>query len=459
MASSCGAGPQGVICHILGSVIGLPSQAGGAVRGAIGSAANSAFNEIANAMASAAAGLLKTLSTFWMNIRTPQLSGPATPIAVIQADTSWIVTSVAVVCILIAAGRMAIRRRGEPVGVMTLGLARLVVVSAAATFLVETAGKLGDTFSADLMNAAHLGSNGWARVIDVTAMSAAIAPGPGFLLIIAVLIVFAALIQLLLMILRIGLLIILTGTLPLAAAASMSDWGESWWRKHLGWLCAWLLYKPAAALLYSAAFGLTQGKRTAVEVLAGFMLLVLSILILPALLRVIVPMTASLGAASAGSLAMGAAGAVATGAIRLPRPATGAGAEVGAAQSAPAAIGPGAGGDGAGGRGQGGPPSGSPSDHSERDSAPPSDSGGSPHRPDDNTAEQGGGTETGPGPDEQTPPAPTGSGGAPDDQAGGNPDGPAADAQGPEARGDRKDDPSGAVDANDNSHENGGHDA
>jgi hypothetical protein len=137
------------------------------------------------------------------------------------------------------------------------------------------------------------------------------------LLIIALLIIFSSLIQLMLMILRVGLLIVLTGTLPLAAAASMSDWGETWWRKHVAWLAAWLLYKPTAALLYKAAFTLTAGHRTAVEVISGFMLLILSVLILPALLKVVVPMTASLGAASSGALAMGAAGAAATGAIKI----------------------------------------------------------------------------------------------------------------------------------------------
>ena len=46
-----------------------------------------------------------------------------------------------------------------------LGLARLVIVSAAATTIVEAAGKLGDTFSSDLLSKAHLGSSGWSGVI------------------------------------------------------------------------------------------------------------------------------------------------------------------------------------------------------------------------------------------------------------------------------------------------------
>src|SRR5271154_2423359 len=318
MGSPCGAGPVGVICQAGWDIVNPVSAAAGVAGKAIGATASSvagdALSEISQAMANAADGLLKTLSSFWMGIDTPDLTASGA-VAGIQKDISWITTCTAVACILIAAARMAIRRRGEPATVMALGLVRLVVVCAAATFIVETAGKLGDQWSADLMSSAHVGSGGWSGIISTTALAGAFAGGDGMLLIIALLVIFSSLIQLMLMILRVGLLVILTATLPLAAAASMSDWGETWWRKHIAWLTAWLLYKPAAALLYAAAFLLTDDG-TAVEVISGFMLLIMSVLILPALLKVIIPMTAPLGAASSGALAMGAAGAVATGAIK-----------------------------------------------------------------------------------------------------------------------------------------------
>ena len=307
MASSCGSGVAGGICHIIPfiPIVGGWIDIGGtAAKNAVSDAGSDVLNSIAQAMASAANGLLNTLSSFWMHVDTPDMTSAGSPVAVIQANIGWITTCTAVVCILVAAGRMAIRRRGEPGTVLAMGLARLVIVSAVATFLVQAAGKLGDTFSADLMSSAHLGSTGWSGVISTTALAGAFAGGDGMLLIVALLVIFSSLIQLALMILRVGLMVILTGTLPLAAAASMSDWGETWWRKHVSWLTAWLLYKPAAALLYAAAFTLTDGtNRSGVEVISGFMLLILSILILPALLKVIVPMTASLGAASSGTLA------------------------------------------------------------------------------------------------------------------------------------------------------------
>lgn len=310
MPSPCPSGPLGAVCRVT-------IAPGEAVIHPISTATGSMLHDVAAAMASAATGLLKTLSSFWMNVDTPQLTGASSPVTAISSGTRWVTTAGAVVCILVAAARMAIRRRGEPASAMAFGLARLVVVSTVATFVVQLAGQAGDQWSAALMSAAHIGGNGWSGVISVTAISAAFASGDGMLLIIALLITIAALIQLLLMVLRIGLLIVLTGTLPLAAAASMSDWGETWWRKHLGWLVAWLVYKPAAAVLFASASVLTQGKQSLVEVSAGFMLLVLMVFTMPALLRLIVPATSALGAASGGALALGAAGAVATGAARI----------------------------------------------------------------------------------------------------------------------------------------------
>ena len=250
MASSCPpTGPGHVVCTFV-QWPGIGPNSGGAgqvVSSAVGGVASSALHGLANAAASAADGLLKTLSSMWMNVNTPTLNAAAD----LQTWTKWITTAVAVVCILAAAGQMALRRRGEPAQAMLTGLARVVITDAAATFLVQTAGNLADQYSSAMMNStvAHLNGSGWSGVISTTLIASAISPGDVMLMIVALLIIISSLVQLMLMIMRIGLLVVLTGTLPLAAAASMSDWGQNWWRKHIGWLAAWLLYKPAAALL------------------------------------------------------------------------------------------------------------------------------------------------------------------------------------------------------------------
>ena len=68
----------------------------------------------------------------------------------------------------------------------------------------------------------------------------------------------ATVIQIMLMLVRGGMLVMLVGTLPLAAAFSNTEIGLNWFRKASGWLVAFALYKPAAAIVYAVAFNLVR---------------------------------------------------------------------------------------------------------------------------------------------------------------------------------------------------------
>ena len=98
----------------------------------------------------------------------------------------------------------------------------------------------------------------------------------------------ATVIQIMLMLVRGGMLVLLVGTLPLVAAFSNTEMGHQWFRKACAWLLAFALYKPAAAIVYAVAFDLA-GQPGALALLDGVMMLVLAILALPALLRFVVP--------------------------------------------------------------------------------------------------------------------------------------------------------------------------
>ena len=100
----------------------------------------------------------------------------------------------------------------------------------------------------------------------------------------------ATVIQIMLMLVRGGMLVLLVGTLPLVAAFSNTEMGMQWFRKAGAWLVAFALYKPAAAIVYAVAFDLA-GQPGALALLDGVMMLVLAILALPALLRFVVPAT------------------------------------------------------------------------------------------------------------------------------------------------------------------------
>ncbi|CAL9590056.1 hypothetical protein SUDANB145_05207 [Streptomyces sp. enrichment culture] len=230
----------------------------------------------------------------------------------ISNQTQWLTVYLACGSILFAAGKMALDRRGEAGQTVLKGILRVILVSTATTALIGTFVSLMDRYSTFLLQGSlenlmgGINCNG--GIPDM------------LLLVIGCLLIISGIIHALLMWIRLGVMIILMGTLPMAAAASMTDWGSTWWRKHIGWLTAWLLYKPTVGLvLYSGAVMIDSSEEhNPVDTqIAGMGLLLLSAIALPALLRLIVPATAALGGDAVGGATMGLAGGMASGARSL----------------------------------------------------------------------------------------------------------------------------------------------
>ncbi|MFE9025020.1 hypothetical protein ACFYOA_01915 [Streptomyces iakyrus] len=323
---------------------------------------------VANAVLAGAIAVFGALTT-----GIPTLSGTTTA-QDINSQTQWIVVYLAVGSLLFASARMAIERRGTAGTTALKGIMRVVLVSGAATTVVTAAAALSDDYSTYLFNA-----GAEKQLSAVGACSDGNGIEAFLLLVLAFLLLIAGIIHTILLYIRLGVMILLLGTLPLAAAASMTDWGGGWWRKHLGWMIAWLLYKPAAGLvLYAGSAMISSGQDGGSDInerIAGIGVMLLSAVALPALLKLVVPATAALGGASAMSGAMSTVGgSLASGARSLgsgggsggqsgPRGASGASGSGGSGGSqgsggtsgAPGAPGPGgAGHPGASGAGAGG---------------------------------------------------------------------------------------------------------
>ncbi|WBB58534.1 hypothetical protein O7599_23205 [Streptomyces sp. WMMC500] len=279
----------------------------------------------------------------------------------ITSEIRWLIIYLAIGSLLFSAAKMALDRRAEAGQTAIKGLLRVVVVSAAATTVIVMFADLMSSYS-DYLFAKALSQ--LLRGINCSGVH------PMLLLIIGCLLIIAGIIHTILLYIRLGVMIILMGTLPLAAAASMTEWGGTWWRKHLGWMVAWLLYKPLIGLIfYSGAvmiYSSNEERQEDVQI-AGMGVLLLSAIALPALMRVIVPATAALGGDSVGQQTMGVVGGAASGAKSLAeaggKAATGAiaggpagaaaGAAGGAAKAAAGAAAGGAGGGEGGGEGGG----------------------------------------------------------------------------------------------------------
>lgn len=235
----------------------------------------------------------------------------------IGLQINWLVVTIAVASMLVAAFRMALERKGQP-GIQALqGLVRMVLTVGASWTVLGFLAAEADSYSNHLYDQgirAQLKLIGQCNTDGLVAF---------MLIIIGLLLLLCGVVHIILMYIRLGVMTLLVGTLPLAAAASMSESGTGWWRKHIAWLVAWLAYKPVVGLImYGGAvmIGATGGDSRHYK-LAGCAILLMTGVALPALMRLVVPAMSALGSKDATGAGIGAmaggAGAVASGAKKL----------------------------------------------------------------------------------------------------------------------------------------------
>lgn len=273
--------------------------------------------------------------------------GSSTTVGFLQNSLWFYVGALAVLSVIVGGIRMAWEQRAQPGKDLLQSLITLVVVSGAGLTVIGLAVVAADAFSVWVLNGATdcdvsvagesncFGTN----VAGMMALTATSPIGTIGVLILGSLALLMTYVQVALMVVRGGLLVILAGVLPFTASFTNTQMGRQWFTKAIGWTLAFILYKPAAALIYAAAFSLTGTDAFRDDgggiwsILTGMALMLMALVALPALLRFIAPMTGAVaGGGTAGLALAGAAGAVggemATGAIRrissTPSPALGA---------------------------------------------------------------------------------------------------------------------------------------
>ncbi|MFI9529496.1 hypothetical protein [Micromonospora rosaria] len=242
--------------------------------------------------------------------------GGMTVPGLISDQVEWLIVYLAVGSIIFAAAKMAMDRRGEAGKTALYGFLRVILVAGAGSWVAIKAAAVSDNFTSHLFTEASL-----TIIKSIPCIEQGTNLEGFLLLVVAFLLLISGIVHVLMLYIRLGVMILLLGTLPLAAAASMTDWGAGWWRKHIGWTIAWLLYKPAVGLImFAGAEMLAEGNRQswAHGRIAGVGILLLSAVALPALLKLVVPATAALGTGNpAGTAISATTGAVASGAKKI----------------------------------------------------------------------------------------------------------------------------------------------
>ena len=261
---------------------------------------------------------LSLIMTMW--IKESPFSGAdfESSVAGVFNLTLWAQVLLFVVSLIIAGARMAVaRNRGLGDGFEDVGqlVFNFILAGAALPAVIMSLHMATDLVSTQWLTDG-LGGDPEAKINAVALIDEKTGLGPAAVLIMVVFALLGALAQMVALVIREGLLVVVVGLLPLAAASFALSTGKQAFKSMIGFVVAALLFKPVATLLYLVAFWLSSGTEqpSMMEAVSSMLLLAAAGLVLPALMRVVAPaVSASVSGGSAAGI--GAAAAGATGAV------------------------------------------------------------------------------------------------------------------------------------------------
>ncbi len=304
---------------------------------AAGGLASAGFDAVVKEFAKGVGNIVKTLATFWTNVPTQKLStAQGTPVGMLTAMLDWVMLAVGLLSILLVAAHMALTHRGDALADAGTGIVRFSLVCSCQVPAIALLAGAGDEFSKWIINTAA-GGNFDKRVGEVFGTALATGPlGMAVVFIGCLLAIVSSIAQVIAMVARNGVLIITAAACPIAAAAAIYKGNEEMWRKLWMWQLAFVLYKPVAATVYAAAFVTIGNGKSATDQLSGLALMIMSVLALPALLRLMMPLSARMSAGGGGGALAGAAvAATGVGSVLASRPSGGGGGGGGSSPQGP----------------------------------------------------------------------------------------------------------------------------
>ncbi|PVZ53895.1 hypothetical protein [Arthrobacter sp. H-02-3] len=293
--------------------------------------ADDAMGNMAKAIMEGMSQMVTTLSTFWVSMPTVNLASedgttPSPVVSMVNSELMVWTLTLAVLAVILGGIRMIWEQRGAPLKDLLRSLVTLTLVSGLGLGVISILVVAADAFSAAIIERSTDGK-GFAESMNLLVVSGQTGVGVFILIVLGLIGLIASLVQIVLMVVRSGMLVILAGILPTTAAFTNTEMGRQWFQKAVGWTIAFILYKPAAAIVYSVAFllmGHNSAKDGLIGSITGFTLMVVALFALPALMRFVTPMVGAV--ASGGGAGAGAAvGAMATGAVSMGRSGSGKG--------------------------------------------------------------------------------------------------------------------------------------
>ncbi|NEW51664.1 hypothetical protein GV794_07385 [Nocardia cyriacigeorgica] len=299
-----------------GNAASHPDQAATAVKD---KAWDSTFGKVVDSLMNGLGEAIILALTFWMKVPNEAVSDSGSLFTKINDYTYQVQILLLIASVMISGLRLAEARRGAVMNeaAESFRMFARVVFSSWMLGAVIVAGTIASDRFAEWIITDSTNGNAKNLAELMVKTSKLQAFSPGLVLIIAIVGLLGALAQIVLAIVRQGLLVIAAGVLPLAAAASGMSTGKQSYQKLVGWIIAFMLWKPVAAIVYMIAFttaghvdeltstsGLPDAEQ-AQRMLVSIVLLCSVAFVLPALMRLVTPAVAIVGSGGSGLTATG----------------------------------------------------------------------------------------------------------------------------------------------------------
>ena len=302
---------------------------GDVILGAVGDFFTDVLRNTVSALMQGVSEAVKWVSTYFLYLPAPVLQGDGdswTPAERVQAYTNWAVIIGGMIGMAFALIMVARRKDADSVVDVVMGFFRVILVTGAGIPAISLLAKFFDEASPWLINNISGGTfeDGLGQLMGGDA-AAASGMGVGTLVLMLVALVFGLLggiLNLCMVMFNWGLLPVVAGLLPVAAAAAMSPRGRNAFNKVLAWIVAILLFKPVAAVIYGVGIaasrmitgGVEDAGQVVLQSLYGTVLLIAAGIALPAIARIVAPAISAGTQGGGAGLLIGAA-MVATGAV------------------------------------------------------------------------------------------------------------------------------------------------
>lgn len=273
---------------------------------------------------------IKAMVTFWVDVPDPDVGNadtgvPSDVVGFLQSSLAPLVGFLMVLSIMYGAGRIMwdFKNGGheDAKGIVEL-LVRYILTAALAVPLIASALIVARELSSWILQQSTEGTQFTDNLFALFNSDVGLTSAIGLMILFIIAVLVAGL-QVVVMIARGGALLVLTGTILVWAATTNTETGKAAFKRAWVWILAFIAYQPAGAVVYAAGFRLlgadTQAAGSSwLQCIYGITIIGLAVFTLPAILRLIAPVTdpVSSGRGAGGVMAGAATTVVTMGAVR-----------------------------------------------------------------------------------------------------------------------------------------------